>query len=330
MIETILEKALNDEGLKSEEIAELFEVPLFTDESARIIAAGRRKSSQASDNKAEVHGQLGLNIASCPGNCKFCSFAAVNGIFQESEEVSSEEAVGMAQNFEKSKANAIFVMATAQYPFKKYVEMGQELSRNLEPETVLIANFGDLTKEQARDLKDAGFSGIYHAVRLGEDRVTNFQVEARLKTFQNAKEAGLLLGTCLEPVGNEHTTKELVEKTIITRDAEPVYSGSARRIPIPETELAKHGIVSEARMAHILAVVRLALPFSVPGNCTHEPNVIGCAAGANLLWAESGSNPRDTEKETEGIRGMTVNDCREVLQEAEWEVLDGPSQFYSG
>jgi len=41
-------------------------------------------------------------------------------------------------------------------------------------------------------------------------------VETRLQTFRNAAEAGLLLGTCLEPVGTEHTIGELVQKTIIT------------------------------------------------------------------------------------------------------------------
>ena len=140
----------------------------------------------------------------------------------------------------------------------------------------------------------------------------------------------MVLGTCLEPVGPEHTIEELVEKIIITREAEPVYSGAARRIPIPNTELCQHGRASEVRMAHILAVVRLALGYSIPGNCTHEPNVIGAAAGANLFWAEAGSNPRDTEKETEGKRGMTVADCQRIFQEAEWEVLEGPSRFYRG
>ena len=82
-------------------------------------------------------------------------------------------------------------------------------------------------------------------------------------------------------------------------------------------------------MAHILAVVRLAVGFNTPGNCTHEPNVIGAAAGANLLWAESGSNPRDTEEKTEEKRGMTVQDCMMVFREAEWQVLQGPSKFYS-
>ncbi|MBU1182610.1 MAG: hypothetical protein KKF00_10685 [Proteobacteria bacterium] len=77
-------------------------------------------------------------------------------------------------------------------------------------------------------------------------------------------------------------------------------------------------------------MVRLALGYAIPGNCTHEPNSIGAAAGANLFWAEAGANPRDTEKETEGKRGMTVSECKRVFQEAEWEVLEGPSRFYKG
>jgi biotin synthase len=57
--------------------------------------------------------------------------------------------------------------------------------------------------------------------------------------------------------------------------------------------------------------------------------VIGAAAGANLLWAETGSNPRDIEKETEGRRGMSVQQCNGIFKEAEWNVLSGPSKFFN-
>jgi len=293
-----------------------------------VLAASRKKSEQASNGLAEVHAQVGLNIAPCPKNCAFCAFAAKNKVFKEKIEISVDEAVQKARQFEADGANAVFVMGTADYPWGKFMDISREIKRSLQPETILIANVGDFTKKQAQELTGAGVSGIYHAVRLGEGRDTSIKAETRLKTFRNAREAGLSLCTCVEPVGNEHSIEELVEKTVITRDANPVYSGSARRIPIPNTKMAKYGIVSEAKMAHILAVVRLALGYDIPGNCTHEPNVIGAAAGANLLWAEAGSNPRDTEKETEGKRGMTVKDCIRVFEEAEWKVLHGPSKFF--
>ena len=328
MIKEIIKKSFDGTLLTKAEIASLFKVPLFSGESAMIIAASREKSEAASNGLAEVHAQVGLNIAPCPRNCAFCAFAARNKVFQEKKEIPVNEAIERARQFETDGANAVFVMSTADYPFEKFADIAQEIRKSLRPETVLVANVGDFTKKQARKLKETGFSGIYHAVRLGEGRDTSIQVETRLKTFRNAREAGLSLGTCVEPVGNEHSVEELVEKTLITRDAKPGYSGSARRIPIPNTKMAKYGIVSEARMAHILAVVRLALGHDIPGNCTHEPNVIGAAAGANLLWAEAGSNPRDTEKETEGKRGMTVKECVKVLEEAEWKILQGPSKFY--
>jgi biotin synthase len=330
LIQDIVRKSLDGTLLTGEEIASLFDVPLFSEESAMIIAASRKKSETASRGLAEVHAQVGLNIAPCPRNCAFCAFAARNKVFENKVEISVGEAVQKARQFEADGANAVFVMSTADYPFGKFLDVSWEIRKSLRPETVLVANVGDFSAEQAGELRDAGFSGIYHAVRLGEGRDTTIPVETRLETFRNAREAGLLLGTCVEPVGNEHTVEELVEKTIITRDAGPVYSGSARRIPISNTKMAEYGIVSEAKMAHILAVVRLALGYDIPGNCTHEPNVIGAAAGANLLWAEAGSNPRDTETETEGKRGMTVKECVRVLEEAEWKVLQGPSKFYSG
>ncbi len=328
MIKEIIKKSLDGTSLGREEISLLFRTPVFSEESAMILAASRKKSESASNGLAEVHAQVGLNIAPCPNNCAFCSFAASNKVFKERFEISVDEAVMKAKQFETDGANAVFVMSTADYPFKKFVDISREIRRSLRPETVLVANVGDLTREQAKKLKDAGFSGIYHAVRLGEGRDTNIPVKKRLTTFKNAKEAGLSLGTCVEPVGNEHPVEELVEKTIITIDAKPVYSGAARRIPIPNTKMAQYGIVSEAKMAHILAVVRLSLRYNVPGNCTHEPNVMGAAAGSNLVWAEAGSNPRDTEEETEGKRGMTVKNCIRVLEEAEWQVLQGPSKFY--
>jgi biotin synthase len=329
LVRDIINKSLDGIALAKKEIATLFKVPLFSEESAMVFAASRKKSETASSGLAEVHAQVGLNIAPCPKNCAFCAFALRNKVFNESVEISVDEAVQKARQFETDGANAVFVMSTADYPFEKFTAISQEIRKSLRPETVLVANVGDFSKEQAKKLKDTGFSGIYHAVRLGEGRDTTIPVKTRLETFRNAKEVGLLLGTCVEPVGTEHSIEELVEKTIITRDARPVYSGSARRIPIPGTALAEYGIVSEAKMAHILSVVRLALGHDIPGNCTHEPNVIGAAAGSNLLWAEAGSNPRDTETETEGRRGMTVKDCIRVLEEAEWKVLKGPSKFYS-
>ncbi len=311
-----------------EEIGALLELPLFGRASAVLIAGARELSYLACDGKAEVHGQTSVNLGPCPRDCQFCAFAQENGVFGEHKELPLEYVIHQCRTFEADGANAVFLMATGNYPFRRFVERGASVREALRPETTLVANVGDVTGDEAKELKQAGFAGMYHAVRLGEGEVTTIPVEKRLATFRAAEEAGLRLGTCLEPVGPEHTTEELVEKLLITRDAQPGYSGSARRIPLPGTRLGRLGAVSEARMAHVLAVVRVVLPLSIKGNCTHEPNALGAAAGANLFWAESGGNPRDTEELTEESRGKTVGECRQIFQETEWECLEGPSVFY--
>ena len=328
MVQRIIDKAMADGPLTTDEIARLFEAPLFSDDSGRIIAAGRRKAQQATRDLAEVHAQVGVNVAPCPKDCRFCSFAARNGVFDQAVELSPEAAAERAVRAEADGANAIYLMITANYPFAKLLELAAEVRDALRPETPLIANVPDFSAREAQQLRDVGFVGVYHAVRLGEGRDTKIPFERRLETMGNAREAGLLLGTCLEPVGPEHSTDELVEKTLITREARPVYSGSARRIPIPGTEMARMGIVSKARMAHIVAVVRLVLPMATPGNCTHEPDIYGSAAGASLLWAEAGANPRDTDAETEGKHGMNTAACRKLHAEAGWAVLEGPSRWF--
>ncbi len=327
-ITDIIEKSLDGAELRKDEIGALFKAPMFSRESFMIQAAGRQKSVKASNGLAEVHAQFGLNAGPCNMNCLFCGFARCNGIFTEDTELSVEDAVYRTQRFEEDGANAIFIMGTGHYPFSRFIEVSGEIRRSLKEETVLFANVGDMTADQPLQLKDIGYAGIYHVVRMGEGRDTPISPEKRMETIRNAKEAGLLVGTCVEPVGPEHSIEELVEKTVMTREVRPVFSGAMRRIPIPETKLAGYGIVSEAKMAHVLAVVRLALGYDIPGHCTHEPGVIAAASGgANLLWAETGSNPRDTEKDT--VRGRTVGDCGDILKEAEWDILSGASKFCS-
>ncbi len=310
-------------------IGELFEIPLPSAESALLMAAARELSRMACNGKAEVHAQIAVNVGPCPRQCLFCAFAECNHVFTESKEFPPEYVIEQCLQFERDGANAVFLMATGQYPFRRFLDYGAAVRQALQPETVLIANVGDFNVDEAKELSAAGFAGVYHAVRLGEGEVTKIPVARRVDTFRAAKEAGLSVGTCLEPVGPEHTTAELVEKLLITRDVQPTYSGAARRIPIPGTELARHGQVSELRMAHILAVTRVVLPLTIAGHCTHEPNVLGAVAGANLMWAERGANPRDTHERTEEGRGMTVPQCRAVLAEADWQCLHGPSCFYA-
>ena len=328
--EELIRKSRSGDLLSGEELVYLLGLAPDSVENYMVMAEATRLSKELSDGKAEVHAQFAINLAPCPCNCLFCSFAKINGIFNEETELAPEDAVGYARQFEIDGANAVYMMSTAKYPFERFIEMSKEVRKNLKPETSLIANIGDQTLKNAVKLKEAGFSGVYHAVRLREGKDTTLLVEKRKESIRNFKEAGLEVGTCVEPVGPEHTNEELAEMIEFTASFNPSYSGSARRIPIPGTVMAKRGIINEMRMAQIVAVTRLGMPRSVMGHCTHEPCTLGAISGANLFWAEVGANPRDIEEKTEEGRGETVGSCQSIFQESNWGLWSGESRYYNG
>jgi biotin synthase len=327
-IHDLIRKTRDGEHLFHEELVYLLSMAPDCSESYLVMAESNRISKELTENKAEVHAQLALNLAPCPGNCAFCSFAEKNGVFSKETRLTVEEAVAYANQFEKDGANAIFAMTTAHYPFGLFLEMSQEIRRSLNPETVLIANVGDQSLANAHKIKDVGYTGVYHALRLREGIDSGLSPEKRKESIRNFQEAGLKVGTCVEPVGPEHTPSELADMICFTASFNPSYSGAARRIPIPGTEIVIRGTISELRMAQIAAITRLGMPRTVLGNCTHEPCTLGGLAGANLFWAEVGANPRDTNEKTEEGRGETVKTCRRLFQECGWDIYEGPSRYY--
>ena len=325
----IVRKFLDGYLLKREDIIHLLKIDHHSMDASFIRSAANALTRSASKGKAEVHAQIGLNLSPCPNNCSFCAFAAKNGVFRESQELPVEDMILLALKAEADGANALFLMTTHDFSFKRYIEISKEVRKKLKPETVMIANIGDFGYEEGNQLKEAGYSGIYHAVRMGEGRDTQIDPQVRFNTIRSAQEAGLLIGTCVEPIGPEHSIEEIAEKILIGRDINPCFSGAMRRISIPGSKLEPYGMISEYRLAFLVAVVRLAMGKDLIGNCTHEPNLLGAVSGANLFWAEAGTNPRDTETETSRGRGLDTKSCIEMFREADFEVLEGPSVIYS-
>jgi biotin synthase len=327
-IDDMIRKSMDGNPFSKEELVWMLERPSTSPESFRIMGEAHRISKELTQGTAEIHAQFALNLGPCRCNCAFCSFAEANRVFERESRITPEEAVIQAKHFESEGANAIFLMITATYPLDFFFEIAREVKRNLEPETILVANVGDQSLKNSMKIKDAGFSGVYHAVRLREGTDTGLSPSRRKESLRNFQEAGLRIGTCVEPIGPEHTNEEIAEMILFTGDIHPAYSGAARRISIPGTTMAEKGMINELRLAQMVAVTRLGVPRTVKGNCTHEPFTLGAVAGANLFWAEAGANPRDTAEKTEEGRGESVGSCRSLFHEAGWGTWKGSSRFY--
>ncbi len=328
-VQDAIAKSRDRHVLGADELTLLHGLAPGSPESFAVMAEARRLSMALNDGLAEVHGQFAVNMAPCPINCAYCAFAARAGVFTERWELAPDEAAARAAALEAEGANAIYLMATDNFDHARYLEIGQETRRTLRAETALTANVGDVSPTQARQLREAGFTAVNHSLRLREGVDTNIPPEIRQRSIRHFQEVGLAVGLSVSPVGPEHTPEELAALTRFHAAVNPAYSGLCRRVTVPGSPLAAHGMISDLRKAHALAVTRLGLPHTIRGLCVHEPDALSVAAGANILFAEEGANPRDTHVETEKWRGWSVTRCMTLLADAEWMLTEGPSRLLS-
>lgn len=322
----IIEKGLEGNGLTPEETLALYALPEASKEAAYLRWAGQELSMRSANGIAEVHAQIGLNSTICPKNCKFCSFAASNNARKGKFELPKEDVLEYAKLYMEDGANLILLLTTASYNFEKLLDMVGSVREVVGKDMPLLVNTADMTYDDCVALKAAGANGAYHAVRMREGVDTGIPVEERLKTFENLAAAGMSLSTCVEPIGPEHTPEELTEATYRCIDTHPISAGCGKRIPVPNTELYDLGMHTDVANANYVAVYRLASGIEPRLNCSAN-TVMTAASGANLAWAEVGTNPRDAVERTEhGGRGASFSQQYKMFKAAGWEVLDDPSQ----
>lgn len=280
------------------------------------MSAANRFSHQVAQGRGTIYSQVGINVWPCPENCDFCYLGSKHGLIQQLNELSIEEVTTQARNFESAGADEVYLMTTANYPFEKFIEMGQETRKVLHPQTDLIANIGDFGINEAQKLVDAGFDGVYHVFRFREGIETEIEPERRRATFTAIKAAGLDLRYCIEPIGPEHSLDEIVDQMYMAREFKAGILSVMRRIPVAGTPYENSGRLSEIEIARIVAVARLFLGNQIRQMGVHEPSMVSLRAGAHRICAEVGMNPRDRAVDTAKGRGLSVAACEQMLQEA--------------
>ena len=292
-------------------------------EAGFLKVAADRISRERFCNRGIMLGQIGVEIAPCPGQCKFCAFGKEHTAFTPSR-MPDVEILRRAKEFtEKGDLFALFLMTMHEFDIKWFLDVASKVRKIIPARTRIVANIGDFSKSQAREMKAAGVDGAYHVMRLREGKDTTLDPAQRLATIEAIREAGLDFYYCCEPVGPEHTPEELAEQIFIGIEHGCFQHAAMRRVYVPNSPLASLGQITERRLAQIVAVVTLATlnVKETQSIAVHEPNLLGLAAGANTVYAETGANPRDTETDTTGHRGHDMQACRKMLYETGFESL---------
>ncbi len=315
-VEEILAKGRSGAPILAEEAMQLMHLLPESRETYALMECADHLSRALFVNKGEKHLHIGLNVEPCPMDCAFCSLTKRAGVFTEKIDFSTDHILAWAKKGETEGADALNLMCTGTYSFAGLLEIGRRLHK--EVRVPLVANARDINHNEGEQLVEAGFVGFYHAVRLGEGKVTPFDPARRIATIQVLHDVGLQWMNCVEPVGPEHTAEEIVDLMFLARRKGATYSGVMRRINFPGSPMEPYGMISERRMAQMVAVSRLVMGDTVKAHCVHEPNSLSLIAGANLFFPEVGSSPRDGKADTGEGRGRSVNTCSEMLKEMEW------------
>lgn len=66
----------------------------------------------------------------------------------------------------KTLINDLFLMTTADYPLVDFLNIAKQVKSILPKEIRFVANIGDFDYNSPIKLKEVGFTGIYHIIRL--------------------------------------------------------------------------------------------------------------------------------------------------------------------
>jgi biotin synthase len=321
-----LDRALAGNAPTRAECVRLLECTESSLEAGLLTAVANAISRRRFGNRGVLLGQIGLEVAPCPGDCLFCAFGRSHTALPRTE-LSLADLTARALDFTRSgDLYALFLMTMHEFRVGWLLDIVARLRKTVPPQTQLVLNVGDFDLGLAREFKAAGVSGAYHILRLREGIDTQLSPAQRLRTIAAIREAGLDLYYGCEPVGPEHTPAELADQIFVGVEHGCFQHCAMRRVFLPSSPLAPRGQITERRLAQIAAVLVLAT-LACPETrniAVHEPNLLGLCAGANAIYAETGSNPRDTVADTAAGRGMDLAACRRMLYEAGFtELLRG-------
>jgi len=289
----IAAKAEAGELLNEQEAIYMLGDEIDEESIARLYAAANSIARKCVNNEATIWGAIGVDTKPCTRGCKFCSLGAPWNQDFEGVELSDEEVLEYAQELVNRNASWIVLRTTEDYGISRLVELGTKVRAILPKETGLVANTGELTPSRAQRLYDAGFTTIYHLVRLREGIDTGLDPADRIKTLEAVKDSPLELASLVEPIGIEHTAEEIVCEAFRAKHYGASVTGAMARVPVPGTPLAVYGPLPEGRLVRIVAMTRLINSPETKYICVHPPTLAALNAGANIMVVEAGAVPRE-------------------------------------
>ncbi len=309
---SLIHKGLNRERTTADDMLYALSFDENSIESKLITSSWDRFMRSCCNDTGEIGIQIGVITGPCPGECGFCNFnrKTTTASYRRIDHDVLKSYVRDAVKF--GDVNNIAVMTVHNADIDDILGYVHTV-RNSVPENVRITiNTGDLSPEECKELRKAGVTGAYHALRMGEGKDNLLNPETRKKTWRNFMDAGISVSCGTEPIGPEHTNEEIVSNYMEGIKAGCLNGGTSLRVPVPGTPMGNMPILSVARMKQISSTLSLLSTWYHSDSPLNKWN-FGFSSGGNKAYAEYAGNPRDTIEDSEKGVGHTVAWCRRLL-----------------
>jgi biotin synthase len=325
----VLEEARNGRPITKEEAEFLLSFSENSLEAVLTRAVANIVSRRRFNNSALLLGQIGVDMSPCDGDCSFCFFAKSHTTIQASV-LSAGEIIARCERFAAGGAQGVFLMTMHRFGFEWFRDLCVELRKSIPEHLEILANVGDISLDQLKELKDVGITGAYHVCRLREGVDSCMDPASRRATIQRIIEAGLAWYNLCEPIGPEHTPQELAEQIWLGVELPCHQHGAMQRFPVPGSPLYEKGQISISRLGQIVAVIALATSNKkeMTSIAVNVSNIVGLFSGANAFFPEAGEpEAYETAQDGQAKEGfttalwrqsneITTADCREMLSAA--------------
>ena len=261
------EKVFSGEGISSDDVKKLFNIP---DENLKELAISANEITRDfNGDKVDVEELNNIKKNACSEDCSFCGQSAFFDTGIETYQLPSpEEVVTRAQTAKEDGAESYCLVAAWREPstndFEKVCKIISEVNKKVG--ISVECSLGFLTEDQAKKLKQLKVKRYNHNLETAKSKFaeicTTHTYEDRLKTLRIARDAGLELCTG-GIIGLGETREQRLELTLELARIFPEEVTINILVPVPGTPLELQTPLPNSEIVRMFSVIRFLLPESV-------------------------------------------------------------------
>ena len=276
-----------------DEVEALFALP-FADLIHRAQTVHREHHAA---NTVQMSTLLSVKTGACPEDCAYCpqSVRYDTGLDREAL-MAVDDVVTRARAAREAGATRFCMGAAWRSPKKRDIEVMSAMIRGVrELGMETCATLGMLTKDQARELRDAGLDYYNHNIDTSPEYydkiITTRDFQDRLETLDAVREAGMNV-CCGGIVGMGETVRDRARMLQVLANLEqhPESVPINQLVAVPGTPLAAQAPIDPFDFIRTIAVARILMPSSAvrlsAGRelMSDELQALAFLAGANSIF----------------------------------------------